>query len=167
MSPSSLPFLRRSLIIFCGKGTYQMKMTKPSSADIPIFSYKYPLPPVSRIELQEKYKLLTVSDALMEIPGDIAYQEESIAYIRRDLDAARGMREKLELEAYIQEKGLVADKTAKSKLFAGLSMDEEILSRELDLRLAASAGNFLSNLSISLRKIFAENDHLNSKSFHV
>lgn len=144
-----------------------MKETSPSSADIPIFSRSYPLPPVSRIEHQEKYRLLGVTEALMEIPGDQAYQEEAIAYIKRDLEAAKGMKEKIELQIYVESKGLVADKTAKSKLESALTMDDEIATIELDLRLALSAYNYLGSLSLSLRKLYPENDSFTSKSFHV
>lgn len=114
--------------------------------------------PFTRVELVEKYQAMPISDALVKLPADMAYQAEWVKRKESSYERAKAEQKRAELIAfedwtkYFEKKPTVAERETKSKRIA-LELEEDVLKRRLDLELTKVAYDYLENTFLAMRKM--------------
>lgn len=107
--------------------------------------------PKTRLELEETYKDLAMNEAIIQIPGDIAYQTECIAQLTATVDRAKSAQKKAGITAFLMSPGGVKEREMKQKQEEN-SEDENVIEATFQLKLAETGYEYLNNLFIAYRK---------------
>lgn len=117
--------------------------------------------PFTRIELINKYDDLMPSDALMQLPGDMAYQQEWVKILKSQNADAIAMKRKCELKEFVSLEGKVKttkERELQAELVASEEYDHVISKTRLDYELAQVAYDYLEDLFIALRKLYTADE---------
>lgn len=108
--------------------------------------------PYRRSDMMQKYEGANSTQALLTLPGDIAYQEASIAEMEHLVSQKEVKRDKEEALAFIHADGTNKEREVKAELVA-LDRQPAVDEAKLNVKLARATYTYLVNQFLTHRKL--------------